>query len=261
MLARNSTNATTFNIIQAASNVTAQGPVAAANLQVYVIDQVLTLPPNISAAATELLPTLATVAQQAGLLEPLEAASAITVFAPNNEAFGAIQDTLGSLSSEQITTVLANHVINGTAVYSTMLGSGNYTSAGGEPFTFASNSSGTFVTSGNVTARVVQSDVIIQNGVVHVIDSVLANTQNNTGAAQSAYESNTAAAATMTQQQTQPVTATSQPASSGGGASGSAGTTSNAANNNLSPINWKNTAIGAVIGTLGLALGGSFVFV
>jgi hypothetical protein len=40
VLARNSTNATSFQILQAQSNVTATGPVAAANLLVYVIPTV-----------------------------------------------------------------------------------------------------------------------------------------------------------------------------------------------------------------------------
>ena len=263
VLARNSSDAQTFNIVQATSNVTAQGPTAAANLQVYVIDQVLSLPPTLAEAASELLPQLANVAGTAGLLEPLANASAITIFAPNDAAFGAIQETIGTLNETQIQTVLANHVINGTAVYSNLLSAGNYTSAAGEPFTFMSNSSGTFVMSGSASARIVQSDIIINNGVVHVIDAVLANTQANQGAAESAYTSNTAAAATQTVP-TAPVTQTSQPAASssggGGGASGSA-SSSGAAGQAITPINWKNTAIGAVIGTVGLAFGGSFLFV
>ena len=261
MLARNSTNATTFNIVQATSNVSAQGPVAAANLQVYVIPQVLSLPQSIGTVAGELLPSLAGVISQSGLLEPLEAANAITVFAPNDAALGAIQSTLGQLNSTQIQTVLANHVINGTVVYSTELTSSNYTSAAGEPFTFMSNSSGAYVMSGNSTARIVQSDIIIDNGVVHVIDSVLANTQANPSAAESAYTSNTAAAATNTQQPTAPVTQTSNPAASNSGSGASGSARPSGAAGVSSPVNWKNTAIGAIVGVVGLALGGSFVFV
>ena len=157
-----------FEIVEPAMNVSTTGPVSAANLQVYVIDSVLSLPLNLSAAATQFVPQLAGVIQQAQLLEPLAAASALTVFAPNDAAISAVMSQVGMLNMTQIQTVLANHVINGSAVYSTELTAANYTSAAGEPFKFMSNSSGAYVMSANSTARIVQSDVILNNGVVHV---------------------------------------------------------------------------------------------
>ncbi|ORY20269.1 FAS1 domain-containing protein, partial [Naematelia encephala] len=167
VLSRNSTNATSFQINQATSNVSTTGPAVAANLNVYIIDSVLSLPPNISAAATAIVPSLAQLIQSADLLDPLAASQGITVFAPNDAAVDAISGAVSSLNSTVIAGVLANHVINGSVVYSTQLTSSNYTSAGGEPFSFTSNSSGTYVTSANSTAKIVQSDIIIQNGVVH----------------------------------------------------------------------------------------------
>ena len=168
VLARDSSSAMSFEIIQAASNVSAMGPADAANLMVYVIDEVLSLPPNISTAATSLFPSLAALIEQSNLLTPLANSQGITVFAPNNAAVSAVMSAVGMLNSTAVTDVLANHVINGSVAYSTDLGTGKYVSAAGEPFTFVSNSTGTFVTSANVTAMVVQSDIIIANGVVHV---------------------------------------------------------------------------------------------
>lgn len=80
-------------------------------------------------------------------------------------------------------------VIAGAAVYSTALTSSNYTSLGGEAFTFISNDTGVYVQSGQAIARIVRSDVITQNGVVHVIDSVLVNAAANPDAASSAASS------------------------------------------------------------------------
>jgi hypothetical protein len=79
-------------------------------------------------------------------------------------------------------------VINGTTVYSpAFYGGKNYTSASGEQLTFTSNSSGTYVsTNSSNTARIMRSDVLTSNGVVHVIDSVLCDTQSNPGVASSA---------------------------------------------------------------------------
>lgn len=252
VLSRNSSDAMSFDINEATMNVTAMGPALAANLAVYIIDEVLSLPPNISAAAGELFPSLAGVIQSSGLLDPLEAAEGLTIFAPNDAAISGIMSALGTLNATQIQTVLANHVINGSVVYSTELMSSNYTSAAGEPFTFMSNSSGAYVMSANSTAKIVQSDIIVQNGVVHVIDGVLVNTNSNPEAAASAYSSGTAAAATQTEP-TAPVTNTSPAAT----ASGSSGTTG--AGYRLSPFGFTGSMIGGAVAVLGAVVGGGWV--
>lgn len=251
VLARNSTNATSFQIIQATSNITATGPVAAANLLVYVIPQVISLPPTIAALAGQLFPGLAGVIQSSGLLAPIAASPGVTIFAPNDAAIGAIQGALGQLNATQIQTVLANHVINGTVVYSTNLASANYTSAAGQPFTFISNSTGAYVQSANSTARILQSDIIVNNGVVHLIDSVLVNTASNPAAASSAFASGTSAAA-ATPQNTAPVTATSPAATSGAASSRAAGDL-------VASFSVFNSLAAAAVGVVGLAIGGGLV--
>jgi len=164
---------------------------------IYVIDQILDLPMTLTATAGTLIPALAGLITQANLLEPLEAIDGVTIFAPNDMAVQSIASAVGNLTDTQISTILGNHVINGSVAYSTQLGSANYTSAAGEPFKFTTNSTGTFVSSGNSTAKIVQADIPITNGVIHLIDGVLVNTAaNNTAAA--AAESSYSMAATMT---------------------------------------------------------------
>lgn len=255
--ANSTANNTITILLSDGTNVTAQGPVSAANLQVYTIPSVLSLPPTIAEAAPALFPSLAGVVQQSGLLEPLAASREVTLFAPQDAALAAVQSTLATLNSTQVQAVLLAHVINGTSVFSTGLTTSNYTSASGQPLTFASNSSGAYVTSGNVTARIVRADIPIANGVVHVIDNVLANAAVNQGAAQSAFESNTAAAATSPTQ-TGVVSATSQPAASGG-ASGSAAASSRAAGDLVASLSLKSGLLGAIVGVVGLAVGGGLV--
>ncbi|KAK8850523.1 hypothetical protein IAR55_004441 [Kwoniella newhampshirensis] len=254
VLGKNSTNGTSFEINQASDNVSTTGPVGAANLQVYIIDEVLTLPPTIGQVATTLFPSLAGVIGQTGLLDPLSASQGVTIFAPNDAAILGVTQALGQLNSTQISTILANHVINGTVAYSNQLASANYTSAAGQPFTFTSNSTGTFVSSGGSIARVVQSDVIVSNGVIHIIDGVLVNPGANPEAAASAYSSATAAAATSVEATT-PVTATSTAAPSG---TGGPATTSGAASSAGQVVSSKGLVGGLVgfVSILGTAIMG-----
>lgn len=79
-------------------------------------------------------------------------------------------------------------MINGTSVYSPLLaGSQKYTTSAGETMSFSINATGQYVTLGNVTALIVQPDVLLPNGVVHIIDRVLVDTDSNPSAASSAY--------------------------------------------------------------------------
>ena len=78
-------------------------------------------------------------------------------------------------------------MINATTVYSPSLIGQNFTSAGGQTLSVHINATGEYVTSGNVTALITQPDVLLTNGVLHVIDRVLLNTAFNENAATSAY--------------------------------------------------------------------------
>jgi uncharacterized surface protein with fasciclin (FAS1) repeats len=167
VLTRNASDATMFEIVTD-SNITAMGPTAAANLQVYVIDEVLSLPPDLGTLAGQLFPSLAGVIQSSGLLEALQGAEGLTIFAPNDAAIAAIASELPNLNETSVQTILANHVINGTTAYSDRITTENYTSAAGSMFEFMSNDTGTYVMSGNSTAMIVQTDIIYNRGVIHV---------------------------------------------------------------------------------------------
>lgn len=78
-------------------------------------------------------------------------------------------------------------IINGTTLYSPFLtGTQNYTSQSGQNFTFSANSTGQYVTLGNITAQIIQPDVLLTNGVIHVIDRVLLDVNADGAAAASA---------------------------------------------------------------------------
>ncbi|KAJ1036000.1 hypothetical protein NDA13_000655 [Ustilago tritici] len=169
------------------------------NIRVQPINQVLTIPPATSEVVTNLgASQLGQLLQSANLVEPVDA-SVVTVFAPSNQAIEAAQSAMSEASPEQQTAVLLNHVVNGSVIYSTSLAiTPSAISASGNQLRVMANSSGAFVNSGNITARIVQSDYVAKNGFVHLIDQVLVNTTQNMQAAGSAYSSATSAAATET---------------------------------------------------------------
>ncbi|KEF52031.1 uncharacterized protein A1O9_12021 [Exophiala aquamarina CBS 119918] len=148
---------------------------------VHIVDNVLLIPQNVSETATQLNLTAAAGAlTNASLVDSVDYLEDVTIFVPNNEAFAAIGSALPNLTMEQLTAILTYHVINGTVAYSNMLENGtSYPTLQGNNVTVTIEDNGdVFVNS----AKVVIPDVLVANGVVHVIDNVL-NPENSTATA------------------------------------------------------------------------------
>ncbi|KAF1988650.1 Fasciclin-domain-containing protein [Aulographum hederae CBS 113979] len=138
---------------------------------VHVIDTVLTIPADIvTTLVAGNLSSLAGVLNETDLLPTVNTLQDITVFAPNNAAFQSIGSALQNLTTDDISDILLYHVVNGTVGYSSMLEDGmNLTTANGEDLTIHIEGDSVFVNG----AEVVQADILVANGVVHVIDNVL----------------------------------------------------------------------------------------
>lgn len=144
---------------------------------VHIIDSVLTIPVNDSATAVAAnLTALAGALTTANLVSTVDSASDVTIFAPSNAAFAAIQNLAANLSTEMLSSVLTYHVVQGTVGYSSSLTSGAMlTTLNGGQVTITIDQGNVFVNSAEVTT----ADVLVSNGVVHVIDNVL-NPGNST---------------------------------------------------------------------------------
>lgn len=182
-----------ITVTDAAGNVATviQGDVEIENGVVHVIDKVLLpaldLPsPNLVEAATDagLTTLLSAVGAVEGLADQLLAADAITVFAPTNEAFGAVltafnasdlNDLVRKIGGlENLEKVLGFHVVPAVAFSGDLAATNSFTTLSGQNITVEKAGSTVSVTDAlGRTAQVVAADVAISNGVVHVINGVM----------------------------------------------------------------------------------------
>ncbi|KIW98519.1 uncharacterized protein Z519_00180 [Cladophialophora bantiana CBS 173.52] len=161
------------------------GPVNFTGGVVHIIDDVLTVPPNISETAIQFnLSAAAGALISADLVTTVDSLSDVTLFVPNNEAFEAIGSALPNLTMQDLSSILQYHLVQGVVGYSTLLQNGTVQTVQGNDLTITIEDGEVFVNS----ARVVVPDVLVANGVVHVIDNVL-NPSNTTAAPNPSQES------------------------------------------------------------------------
>ena len=115
--------------------------------------------------------TLVTAVQAAGLVETLKSPGPFTVFAPNDAAFaklppGTIQTLVQNIP--QLTRILKYHVVPGKLKQSDLAKLGTVTSVEGS--TIRIDCSDGFEVK---NATVLAADIEADNGVIHVIDTVI----------------------------------------------------------------------------------------
>ncbi len=116
--------------------------------------------------------TLLAAAKAAGLVDALKADGPITVFAPTDDAFAKLPDgTLEALldDTDTLRQILLLHVVPGKVTAKKALAAGNAPTLFGQPIYVAARDNGAFVDD----AKIIKTDVMASNGVIHVIDSVM----------------------------------------------------------------------------------------
>lgn len=138
-------------------------PALADNHQMDIVD---------TAADAGQFTTLVSAVEAAGLVETLKGEGPFTVFAPTDEAFSALGDTVDELlqpeNEERLTNILTYHVVPGKVMSSDLEDGMTAETVAGPELSF---SVGDAVTVNGAT--VVSADVEASNGVIHVIDEVL----------------------------------------------------------------------------------------
>lgn len=135
-------------------------------------DGMATAPVASAASANPLLKTLVAAVTEADLVEPLNSAPDLTVFAPADPAFAEIpKEDLQALLKDKamLTKVLSHHVVPEQITPDQL--TGQFKTLAGDELTI--NGSGEMATIGGEKATVLCGNIPTANATVYVIDSVL----------------------------------------------------------------------------------------
>jgi len=158
------------------ANVT-KTDIVCANGVIHVVDTVIL--PNekdiVATAVSAKLTTLVKLITAADLGKTFMSPGNFTVFAPSDEAFAkldkaTIESLLQPENKQQLVNILKNHVIADGRIFSDAAGKPKQIKTlGGTSLTIESRNGSVYINN----AKVVKSDIDTNNGVVHVVDSVL----------------------------------------------------------------------------------------
>ncbi len=153
-------------------NLFAAGAIAVSTLalsaQAYAADIVDT------AVAAGSFKTLVAAVQAAGLAETLKGPGPFTVFAPTDEAFaklpaGTVEDLLKPENKDKLAAILTYHVVPGKVMAADVAGKETMAKSVQGSEIKVNGMDGVMVDG----AKVVQADIAADNGVIHVIDTVI----------------------------------------------------------------------------------------
>jgi uncharacterized surface protein with fasciclin (FAS1) repeats len=127
-----------------------------------------------TAVAAGSFKTLAAALQAAGLVDTLKGKGPFTVFAPTDEAFaklpaGTVEDLLRPENKEKLVAILTYHVVPGRDLASQVTKMSSAKTVNGQSLTISVNGGTVMVDN----AKVIKTDILCSNGVIHVIDSVM----------------------------------------------------------------------------------------
>jgi uncharacterized surface protein with fasciclin (FAS1) repeats len=118
--------------------------------------------------------TLVAAVKAADLVETLKGKGPFTVFAPTDEAFGklpsgTVEELLKPENKEKLTAVLTYHVVSGKVMAEEAMKLSSAKTVNGQSLTIKVMGDAVMVDN----AKVLQTDILCSNGVIHVIDTVV----------------------------------------------------------------------------------------
>ncbi|MCX6829724.1 MAG: fasciclin domain-containing protein [candidate division Zixibacteria bacterium] len=125
-----------------------------------------------TAAAAGSFKTLITAVKAAGLEETLKGKGPFTVFAPTDEAFAKLPaGTVEALLKDtaKLTAILTYHVVAGKVMAADAVKLTEAKTVNGQSFKIIAGKDSVMIDN----AKVVKTDIVASNGVIHVIDNVI----------------------------------------------------------------------------------------
>ena len=118
--------------------------------------------------------TLVTAVQAAGLVDTLKGTGPFTVFAPTDEAFaklpaGTVEGLLKPENKAKLQAILTYHVVPGKVMSADVLKIDTAKTVNGQALAVSAKNGVVMIDN----AKVVKTDIVTSNGVIHVIDAVV----------------------------------------------------------------------------------------
>jgi uncharacterized surface protein with fasciclin (FAS1) repeats len=125
-----------------------------------------------TAVAAGSFKTLVKAVQEAGLVQTLKGTGPFTVFAPTDEAFAKLPaGTLDALLKDKpkLSSILTYHVVPGRVLAADVMKMKSAKTVNGQEISITMKDGAVMVDN----ARVIRTDILTTNGVIHVIDAVI----------------------------------------------------------------------------------------
>ncbi|OHW93968.1 fasciclin domain-containing protein [Colletotrichum incanum] len=148
-----------------------EGDIKFAGGLIQVVDNLLIPPVRLENTTKSFqLPAFLGALYTAKLLPSLSERKNVTIFAPRNEAFQRVAGSLKGLDEDAVRNFLNYHVVEGQILASSDLKNGsNLATLARQNLNVIRSGNNLFLNS----AQVVQPDVLLANGIMHIIDNVL----------------------------------------------------------------------------------------
>jgi uncharacterized surface protein with fasciclin (FAS1) repeats len=118
--------------------------------------------------------TLVAAVKAAGLVDTLKGAGPFTVFAPTDDAFaklpaGTVDDLLKPENKSKLQAILTYHVVAGKVMAADVTGIDSAKTVNGQSLSVKVEGDAVMIDN----AKVIKTDILCSNGVIHVIDTVV----------------------------------------------------------------------------------------
>jgi len=128
-----------------------------------------------TAIAADGFDTLVAAVKAAGLVDTLSSDGPFTVFAPTDEAFsklpeGTLESLLKPENKDQLVAILTYHVVSGKVPASAVVNVDEAKTVQGSAVSVKVQDGSVML---NDSSKVIKTDIMCSNGIIHVIDSVL----------------------------------------------------------------------------------------